>query len=502
VFVHDSFQPNGVETLPEDERAALPASIHDAIAALPDDDLRAVATEVIGEYGGILTRHEFVEIFGPRDIQWSSARFLEEFGQAGLGTLGHIDLRTRGLGVDDDALLFFHEAVERYVAEWRGEPIEHDRVVTAHGDLMSDVRTALQQIRDQAVKVSKEGNVYKAARGRLAERLQFAKQPLVERSDIADRALSITRGLHLAETNGDRQLAVTEKGETWVTRPLLTKLRDAYDLLFCDEVQTLRSHHLRHVHQIIIELLTTREGWWPGKSLGLIARNRYLLDLVKDESTLHRARLSVRHSALSELGRAAADICFRDLFALGLVDVALKGDEPVGVRLSRLGQRLLLDAESEPARKALVVNPDFEVLVLPEGDVDDLLHELDRIATRERTGEVKHYRLDRKRIERYSVGGEAVDEVVAFLEEHSRAELPQNVIYSIRSWGSDVRSATLEPGVLLVASDKAVVQSILAHPALRECVLRVVDDTTVFLSEEVLDRTLQQELRGLGVYLR
>ena len=51
-------------------------------------------------------------------------------------------------------------------------------------------------------------------------------------------------------------------------------------------------------------------------------------------------------------------------------------------------------------------------------------------------------------------------------------------------------------------SDKAVVQSILAHPALRECVLRVVDDTTVFLSEEVLERTLQQELRGLGVYLR
>ena len=149
-----------------------------------------------------------------------------------------------------------------------------------------------------------------------------------------------------------------------------------------------------------------------------------------------------------------------------------------------------------------MVNPDFELLVLPEGDVDDFLHELDKFAVRERSGQVAHYRLDRHRIEQVAVQGEPVDAILSFLEENSRAPLPQNVVYSIRSWGDDVRSGTLERGVLFCASDAAVVEAILNHAALKECVEKVIGPTTVFFNEKVTDRQLTQELRGLGVYLR
>jgi hypothetical protein len=148
------------------------------------------------------------------------------------------------------------------------------------------------------------------------------------------------------------------------------------------------------------------------------------------------------------------------------------------------------------------VNPDFELLVLPEGDVDELLHALDRIAVRERTGEVVHYRLDRERIERVAVEGEAAEETLEFLAAHSRAELPQNVVYSIRSWSGNVRLGTLERGVLFVANDPTVVEVICNHPELKDCVERVINPTTLFFSGKVMERQIAQELKSLGIHVR
>jgi hypothetical protein len=505
VFVHESFRPSTVEAAGAEAFAPLPKSVGAAIDSLPDARLKAIATEVIERYGGILMRHEFVKIFGPRRIRWNSARFLKEFGRRGMGTVGHLDLRTKGIGIDDDALLFFQEVVDRYMEEWRARPADHDLVLTAHGDLMSDVRTALQQVKEAAVKVAKEGSVYKAARARIAERLQFCRQSLLGRDDVAERVIAIARGLGLAQSNGEGRLEITEKGEAWMARPLLDKVSDAYELLREDGTQTLRSRHLRRLHEILVELLTKDpdHGWWPGASLALVARNRYLLDLENDDAPPHRAPLTISHTALTELGRAAQDRLVRDLFSLGLVDVAVAGTEPVGVRLSRLGRRLLLDEPTRPpANPPLVVNPDFELLVLPEGDVDELLHALDRIAVRERTGEVVHYRLDRERIERVAVEGEAADETIDFLTAHCRAELPQNVVYSIRSWNGNVRLATLERGVLFVANDPTIVETICNHSALKDCVERVINPTTLFFNGKVMERQIAQELKSLGIHVR
>ena len=49
------------------------------------------------------------------------------------------------------------------------------------------------------------------------------------------------------------------------------RIRDAYDLLREDGTQTLRSRHLRRLHEILVELLTSdpEQEWWPGSSLAL-----------------------------------------------------------------------------------------------------------------------------------------------------------------------------------------------------------------------------------------
>jgi hypothetical protein len=502
VFLHAGFRPAG-EAPANESVAALPSSVAAALKALPAP-LGDVAREAIERYGGILTRHEFAERFGARGVRWESALLLRELGRRGLGTVGHLDLRAKGIGAADDALFLFSEVVERHARERRAEPLEHDAVATAHADLLSDVRGALDQMRDVAVRVAKEGAVYKTSRARLAERLQFPPQPLLDREEVADRVLALVRGLGLAASNGDGHLAVTDKAAEWAERPLLDRVREARETLLRNGQETLRVQHLRRIEPFLIDLLREDGEWWPGTSVAFLARNRYLLALEGEEGPGGRGALAVRHGATTELGRATRDLLVKDLFALGLVDVALRGREVAGVRLSRLGRRLLDGAKAVDAArtKPLIVNPDFELLVLPEGDVDELLHELDRVAVRERTGEVVHGRLDRGRVERAAVDGTSPDEILALLRNHARTELPQNVVYTIRSWCENVRSATLEPGVLFVASDPAVVEAVLAHPQLKECVARVVDSKTIFFHEKVLERAAVQELRALGVYVR
>jgi Helicase conserved C-terminal domain len=501
VFSHATYRPAAGDA--NGPPPPLPASVGAALDALPGA-LKEAVREAVVRYGGILTRHEFAERLGEKGVRWESVRFLQELGKRGLGTVGHLDLRTKGIGADDDAIFVFAEAVERHVAERRAEPLIHDSVVTAHGDLLSDVRAALDLVREEGVKVAKEGAVYKTSRARVAERLQFPVQPLLDREEVADRVLALARALGLAASNGDGQLAVTGRAEEWALRPLLERIEEARDLLLRGGSETLRSYHLRRIEPLLTSLLAEDGEWWPGTSVALLARNRYLLALDAEEAPPGRPPLAVRHGAATELGRAVEDLLLKDLFSLGLVDIALRGVEVAGVRLSRLGRRLLLREPEVPAArtKPLIVNPDFEMLVLPEGDVDDLLLRLDRIAVRERTGEVVHCRLDRARVERAAVDGTTPDEIVALLTKYARAELPQNVVYTIRSWCENVRSASLEAGVLFVASDPAVVQAVLAHPLLRGFVARVVDDKTLFFREQVLERAAVQELRALGVHVR
>jgi len=506
IFVHEHFRPSRIERLSDDEQGALPDDVHAAIADLPHGKLRTLATEVLRDYGGILTRHEFRDIFGPRRIQWRSGQFLKEFGIRGLGTVGHIDLRGRGLGVDDDVIVFFHETVERFAAEERAATVEYDTVATAHGDLISDVRTVLALTKEMTLRVAKDDSLYKASLARIAERLQFPEQPLVDRDEVARRVVSIVRGLGLADSNGERRLALTPVGEAWLPRALIEKLRDCYDFVSHDESGTLRAIHLARLREILVGMLTEdteRGSWWICPTLSMLARNRYLLELTESDDPVRRAPLAISHNVLTELGRAAQSILLREFFPLGLVDVAISSDEPVALQLSGLGRRLLCEEDdAEHALRPLIVNPDFEILVLPEGDVDELLHNLDRYAERTRTGEVVGYRLERSRIERAAAAGDTPEEVLALLEQHSRAPIPQNVVYSVRAWAGSVRSVSLERGLLFTASDPAVVETIVNHAPLKDAIIRVVDPRTILLSEEAGESKLIHELRALGIYVQ
>ncbi len=528
VFSAAEFKPAGADARAGAEAPVIPDDVREAVAALKDP-FQTIAREVLDRYGGLITRREFLEQFTARGIAWRSAAFRDEFGRAQLGTVAHVDLKTKAIGIDDDALVFFIEVVDAWM-DSAGVP-EQDAVLSARGALMSDVRTTLETVRDTKVKVARGGSVYKASRTRLADRLGFPETRMIARADVAERALSIARGLQLVRTTGERRLKLTDKGDEWMRQPLIDKLREAYRLLFSDEVQTLRSIHLRGMHALLEKLLIKEcdngkvgkgepdekkqtdgdvsevspsvPAWRSSRDVAHRARNLYLLDLVREDSQRNRTPLAVCDGALTELGRAAHDMLTRDLFVLGLVDLALRDEEPVAVRLSALGRRLLRGDEARPADRPLVVNPDFEILVLPEGEIDDVLHELDRIAVRDPgSREVAHYHLDRARLERVTALDEDVDAWITFLRNQARAELPQNVAYSLRAWCAGVQTAEALRGVLVTVNDPAVLKEITAHARLKEHVLKIVDQQSVFFDDAVTDGELKKELEALGVFVK
>ncbi len=519
VFVHASFQPFGADPQNRNPAGPLPDSVQDAIGELPRGPLPRIARLVIEKFGGIITLHEFNEKnrsfnggAGGRRPRWESRRFVREFTPRGLGTVGHLDLRGHGLGLDDDALVFFYEVVERYLLDRSAEVPQYDTILRGRGDLMSDVVGALTFIRDAEVRVGKDGTVYKAARERMAEAFVFPLQPLIEREELGRRVLTMLQGLGLVETTADGHLALTAEGAEWSHKPLLQKVREAYDALCHEGQKTLRSRHSDRLRQKLAELLAGdeqeaerngEEPWTWGLSLAMRARNRYLIDLAGEKPSATPGDLAVRHGALTELGLLAQDLVLKLFFPLGLVDVAMRGDEAVAVRLSSLGRRLFSgEPEKDGERpRPIIINPDFEMIVLPEGDVDDLLHALDRIAVRVKQDEVVHCRLDQQRVQRASVEGFGSDRILALLRDHSRAELPQNVEYSIRTWCQDVRSAKLERGILCTVSDPAVVDTILGHPTLKGCVAQVVTPTALFLNEKATEKKFLQDLRALGVHV-
>jgi XPB/Ssl2-like helicase family protein len=177
----------------------------------------------------------------------------------------------------------------------------------------------------------------------------------------------------------------------------------------------------------------------------------------------------------------------------------------VALRLTELGLKGLGVAVEEREGNGmlpLVVNPDFEVLVFPEGDVLEVVHTLDRFAVRTKSEEVSHYRILKEGVERAVVKGMDAEGILEFLTSQSRTPIPQNVEYSIRNWGEKIRFGTQQEVVLLKVDSEEVLDRILAIDRIRDVMVERISPTAAALSEPIENWRTLEELRGLGVYLR
>jgi hypothetical protein len=177
-------------------------------------------------------------------------------------------------------------------------------------------------------------------------------------------------------------------------------------------------------------------------------------------------------------GAFIAQVVGESLRWLGLTDVGYEragkraeSDLPQAVRLTDLGQRLLgaevPEAVATTGGVALVVQPNFEVLVLDALAHLDLVARLDAFADSHSLDRAAVYRLTRTSIVRGLAAGWTEERIVATLEGAAGAELPQNVRHTIADWSREYERVHLyRDAAILEAPDAATLDRWLADPAL------------------------------------
>lgn len=157
------------------------------------------------------------------------------------------------------------------------------------------------------------------------------------------------------------------------------------------------------------------------------------------------------------------------LFWLGLVDRAEDEAESV-FRLTALGEHMLLERPDYtveglfPKREAaIIVQPNFDVVV-PTQDMDPLLTvPLDQFAVRSSVGRATVYHLEKESFTRAIQEGHDASAFVDFLIAHNRGgSLPANVMTTLEDWRGGMKRVRIRT-LQVIESDDALVLADLLH---------------------------------------
>jgi len=139
------------------------------------------------------------------------------------------------------------------------------------------------------------------------------------------------------------------------------------------------------------------------------------------------------------------------LYFLGILDLKyseVHGSAPIlSFKVSPFGRRVIefrnrkKEVEKHPDRHFIVL-PTFEINVFAEEPDYHTMYRLGKIAKMLRFDTACTFRLEKEFVLKELTGGTTLSEIIAFLEQHSKKELPQNVHYSLLDWGSKFGKVT------------------------------------------------------------
>jgi hypothetical protein len=495
---------------PSDAKAILGKGGATALLDRLDDYLKAVVLYAIERHGGLMLRANWSARRTLRETRWNRDRWTEALEGAGIGTLARLSLRSYGIACEDEALVVFDEVLEDLYAKWDEREPQSDEVLRPGGDVVADLCAFLEHVRRHPVKVGRGGEVHKAARRRITSGFVYRESFLAGPLEIWAEVYRATNVMDLIRKDKEGFLELTPQAEAFLKRPLEEKASELYHVALEQAGSEGRSLHLHEIRNAVAELLReSPERWWSPRALASVGRHRYLATL--DERGIkerHRDRYFSAYFSGKETPRDLKGATERDwlrhLHILGMLDVAAEEDHVVACRLSPLGARVLGATSTglDTGLRPILVNPDFEVVVLPEGDVSDVVHTLDGYAQRIKTGEVAHFRLTKESVESAVGAGRSTADLLAFLESRSRGGVPQNVAFTIRRWSENVTFATLERGVVLKVEEAAALERILALDGIGALLIRRLGETEALLKDAPKDKKLIAGLRTQGVHLQ
>lgn len=508
------------------------------LANLEDEALHTALHRAAVEHGGIVSRPVFDAMLGDGSTLGGKSLRSRLEGLA-LGTVTSLALADHGVELGGETVVLFRFVTEQILrsvvtapaasADAGGtEPaaapahLVHDRVDSARVDLLTDLQQLLDIVAESPLRVTQGRSIYRAAQHRVLEAFVFHEDSLADRERIFNLVYGLAHSLELLAVDDESRLRLTKRGEHWHESPLTEQVRAAYGSFLEERLLDGRDFHVRRLRRTVAAALADAPAgqWLPLDHVPFLVRNDYFGALDEQgvrEQYKNRFQyvFTPPRETPAEVASGLRDWILERLYPLGAVEVALLGDTPVAVRCTDLGRRLVRGepvsspepkteerARSDAPEKPLVVNPDFEVILFPDGDVNEVAHRLDRFATRTKSEEVHHYRISRDAVERAVVKGMAADEILEFLELYSRVGVPQNVAYSIKEWASRVTFVRQRELVLLTALTPAAMDAVLAVDDIQRVLVERLSPTAVALRQRITDWKTLESLRALGVYFR
>ena len=209
-------------------------------------------------------------------------------------------------------------------------------------------------------------------------------------------------------------------------------------------------------------------------------------------------------------GEIVTGIFRSTLYELGLVALGYEGENvppageernPTSFMLTDLGAEVLhsdLSASEQPASRSLVVQPNFQVLLMEP--YVPALYWLTRFAALEQIGRVSRFTFTREALARGLAAGGTIDEIVDFLERHCQKSLPQNVVFTLHDWARQAAAAALAPVAARVieVKDEKTAGELVASPKLSAFRLRLAGPRAVAIPPETSLRDLWRALERLG----
>ena len=196
------------------------------------------------------------------------------------------------------------------------------------------------------------------------------------------------------------------------------------------------------------------------------------------------------------------------LYELGIVSLGYDSENlpatraicnPDAICLTELGAEVLkgdLGLAQVPTEHPLVIQPNFEVLLMEPHM--PALYWLVRFTEAEQLGRASRFKVTREALLRSMNDGTTLDEIIAFLTQHSQKALPQNVIYTMRDWSRQYKETRLSRVVLIEVDDEQLANELCASVKLRELGLRRVGPLALATPAGIAVRSVRRAIERAG----
>jgi XPB/Ssl2-like helicase family protein len=470
-------------------------------------DVRDLFERAQAPGGGLLPR--MLVARGTLDPGASGRRQVKEGLEAArLGTVRHLELGEYGINHFDETLIVFEEVLSAELERRASAtPPAQTHVRSLGVDLLSDLSLVLERLTRDNVRFTQSGQIYRAAAKKIEDELILGAKGEFDAEKLFAWLLDLAQQRHVLRRTPERTLQLTSKGRTWPRLSVHFKLKELLAALLDDPGRQFHPPRLRRLALDRMRQLKLGKWYDFGLFVGAV-RQRYLAQL--EEGGLREAyqsRFQYSPEAhlrdLPQLSQVIGQFVGEDLHLLGLVDLALEQGRPVALCVTPLAVKALglTEVEETKAKSRLLVNSDFEVLLLPEGDCYELIQRLDRFAERVNNEDSHRFRITPKSVERAVAGGMTATEILETLSAQSSLDLPQNIVVSVREYAGKVRFVHLRKVVLLTARHREVIDALLKRAEIRKLVQERLGPRVVALVPEIASADLTALLEEEGVFL-